>query len=57
MFFAIDKVIGLRVKPEIEDAGIDEAYHGIGSYPEFLGIGMGTQAPAKPSGVLPSATD
>ncbi len=57
MFFAIDKAIGLRVKPEIEDAGIDEAYHGIGSYPEFIGIGMGTQVPAKPSGVLPSATD
>ncbi len=57
MFIAIDKAIGLRVKPEIEDAGIDEAYHGIGSYPEFIGIGMGTQAPAKPSGVLPSATD
>ena len=36
MFFIIDKVIGLRVSAEVEDNGIDMAYHGIGSYPEFV---------------------
>ena len=38
MFFLIDKTIGLRVSPEVEDAGIDMAYHGIGSYPEFVPV-------------------
>jgi Amt family ammonium transporter len=36
MFYVIDKTIGLRVSTEVEIAGIDLAYHGIGSYPEFL---------------------
>lgn len=35
MFFLIDKTIGLRISPEVERAGIDLAYHGIHSYPEF----------------------
>ncbi len=38
MFFIIDKVIGLRVTAEVEDEGIDMAYHGIGSYPEFVPV-------------------
>ena len=38
MFQAIDKTIGLRVKPEVESAGIDLEYHGIESYPEFAGV-------------------
>lgn len=38
MFYVIDKVIGLRVRPEIERSGLDLAYHGIESYPEFDGI-------------------
>jgi len=51
MFFLIDKTIGLRVSPEVEDAGIDMAYHGIGSYPEFVPVMdpaplPGTTAPA-----------
>jgi len=36
MFYVIDKTVGLRVSSEVETAGIDLAYHGIGSYPEFL---------------------
>jgi Amt family ammonium transporter len=36
MFYVIEKTIGLRVSAEVEIAGIDLAYHGIGSYPEFL---------------------
>jgi hypothetical protein len=31
----IKRTIGLRVSPEVEAAGIDLAYHGIESYPEF----------------------
>jgi Amt family ammonium transporter len=38
MFFVIDKTVGLRVKPEVEASGLDLAYHGIESYPEFDGI-------------------
>jgi len=38
MFFVIDKTVGLRVKPEVEISGLDLAYHGIESYPEFDGI-------------------
>ena len=38
MFQAIDKTIGLRVKPEVESVGIDLEYHGIESYPEFAGV-------------------
>jgi hypothetical protein len=38
MFYLIDKVFGLRVSPAVERAGIDLAYHGIGSYPEFVNI-------------------
>ena len=39
MFKLIDKTIGLRVSPTVEDEGIDLAYHGVGSYPEFAGNG------------------
>ena len=35
MFVLIQRFIGLRVSPEVEAAGIDLAYHGIESYPEF----------------------
>ena len=35
MFTVIKRTIGLRVSPEVEAAGIDLAYHGIESYPEF----------------------
>ncbi len=35
MFYAIKKTIGLRVAPEVEASGIDLAYHGIESYPEW----------------------
>ena len=43
MFWAIRNTIGLRVAPEVEDSGLDLAYHGIESYPEFStnnGMGM-----------------
>jgi len=38
MFAAIRYFVGLRVSPEIEAAGLDLAYHGIESYPEFAGV-------------------
>ena len=38
MFFIINRTIGLRVSPEVEASGIDLAYHGIESYPEFSSI-------------------
>lgn len=52
MFYLIKKTIGLRVSAEIEDEGIDEAYHGIPSYPDFVRSDQGfvdTTAPAYPS--------
>jgi Amt family ammonium transporter len=36
LFLVIKRTVGLRVTPEVETAGIDVAYHGIGSYPEFV---------------------
>lgn len=38
MFAAIKGLVGLRVPPEIESAGLDLALHGIESYPEFAGV-------------------
>ena len=40
MFYAIDKTVGLRVSAEVEAAGIDLAFHGIQSYPEFNGADL-----------------
>lgn len=57
MFFVIDKVFGLRVTPAIEKEGIDLAYHGIGSYPEFTGYGQGEEAPVFRDDMIPSPTD
>ncbi|MBE2198995.1 MAG: ammonium transporter [Anaerolinea sp.] len=57
MFYAIDKVIGLRVPAAVEAAGIDLAYHGIGSYPEFISYGLETGAPHLRDEMLPSPTD
>jgi len=34
-FWLIKKVRGLRISAEVEEAGIDGAYHGVLSYPEF----------------------
>ncbi|MCB8968483.1 MAG: ammonium transporter [Ardenticatenaceae bacterium] len=56
MFYAIDKIIGLRVPAAVEVAGIDMAYHGIGSYPEFTGYGLESDAPIMKD-VLPAPTD
>ncbi|MCA9972561.1 MAG: ammonium transporter [Anaerolineales bacterium] len=55
MFFAIDRTIGLRVPAEVEVAGIDLAYHGIDSYPEFLN--GGSEPVDVPVAPLPSPTD
>jgi Amt family ammonium transporter len=55
MFYGIQKTLGLRVSAEVEEAGIDLAYHGIGSYPEFF-----PETPKKPAGLpgkVPVATD
>jgi Amt family ammonium transporter len=57
MFYIIKRTIGLRVSPEVEAGGLDLAYHGIESYPEFdsndqprkESIGLGSPIPA-PSG-------
>jgi len=38
MFAAIKQFVGLRVPSEVESAGLDLAYHGIESYPEFAGV-------------------
>lgn len=38
MFAAIKRLVGVRVPPEVESAGLDLAYHGIESYPEFAGV-------------------
>lgn len=38
LFLIIKNTIGLRVTPEVEESGIDVAYHGVGSYPEFVDI-------------------
>lgn len=37
VFFVIKHTIGLRVSDKVEEDGIDLAYHGIESYPEFTG--------------------
>ena len=61
MFYAIDKVIGLRVAPEVERRGIDLHYHGVQSYPEFDTVELKDKeaeqawAPTKPGGAM--ATD
>ena len=44
MFLGIQRTIGLRVSAKVEDEGIDLAYHGIESYPEFTG---GVEVPRK----------
>jgi len=56
LFYAIKKVMGLRISPEIEEAGIDLAYHGIGSYPEFIPEGK-EMTPVFLSEVVQGATD
>jgi Amt family ammonium transporter len=38
LFLGIKFLVGLRVSPEVESAGIDLYYHGIESYPEFAGV-------------------
>lgn len=61
MFYVIDKVIGLRVAPDVEKNGIDLHYHGVQSYPEFDTVELPDSeageawAPAKPGGAM--ATD
>ena len=64
MFVLIQRFIGLRVSPEVEAAGIDLAFHGIESYPEFDAVELrGIQvrdwdADLTPrGGVLPQAGD
>jgi Amt family ammonium transporter len=36
LFLVIRRTVGLRVTEEVETTGIDLAYHGVGSYPEFV---------------------
>jgi Amt family ammonium transporter len=38
IFLVIKNTVGLRVSPKVEAEGIDLTYHGIESYPEFLGM-------------------
>ena len=56
MFYLIDKTIGLRVPEDVEIAGIDLEYHGIGSYPEFIS-GKSKKPASVPGDALPSPTD
>jgi Amt family ammonium transporter len=37
LFLTIKKTFGLRVSPKVEAEGIDLEFHGIESYPEFVG--------------------
>lgn len=58
MFYAIKKTLGLRVSAAVEEEGIDLAYHGIGSYPEFIENGSKKQPVSYPGHeALPSPTD
>jgi len=57
MFYLIDRTVGLRVPQSVEDAGIDIAYHGIGSYPEFTEVVKDTKAQPRVGDILPSPTD
>ncbi|MFZ0547056.1 MAG: hypothetical protein WAM60_16545, partial [Candidatus Promineifilaceae bacterium] len=59
MFFLIDKTIGLRVSSEVETAGIDLAYHGIGSYPEFVAptVSEDSESAVTSSGAIPAPGD
>jgi Amt family ammonium transporter len=52
LFYIIKRTIGLRVAPEVEDNGLDMAYHGIESYPEF--DSKEVPHPRKESGAMPS---
>jgi Amt family ammonium transporter len=55
MFIVISKTIGLRVSAEVEDEGIDMAYHGIPCYPDFVHHGDDDQGFIE--GPLSSPTD
>ncbi|MBN1201279.1 MAG: ammonium transporter [Anaerolineae bacterium] len=57
MFRIIDAVIGLRVPPEVEKAGIDGFYHGAYSYPEFTSsYGLPTAKAVSPEAIsMPSS--
>ncbi len=52
LFYILKRTIGLRVAPEVEDNGLDMAYHGIESYPEF--DSKEVPHPRKESGAMPS---
>lgn len=56
MFFVINRTIGLRVKPEVEASGIDLAYHGIESYPEFSSSSSTPTSPTDLSGAIPATS-
>ncbi|RMD50106.1 MAG: ammonium transporter [Candidatus Thermofonsia bacterium] len=57
MFYLIDKTIGLRVSEQVEADGIDLAYHGIGSYPEFIAKESGKMPTSLHGQLSPSPTD
>lgn len=49
MFSLIKAIVGLRVSPEEEMAGLDLAEHGNIAYPDFRGSGMDVEAPTASS--------
>jgi Amt family ammonium transporter len=53
----IDLAIGLRVKEDEEEAGLDVAVHGETAYVPWAGTADGTTAAAAASPVSPSATE
>ncbi|GAB4271719.1 MAG: ammonium transporter [Candidatus Promineifilaceae bacterium] len=57
MFYLINKTIGLRVSEQVEEDGIDLAYHGIGSYPEFIAKESNKTPTSMPGYLSPSPTD
>ena len=55
MFTIISRTVGLRVSAEVEETGIDMAYHGVPSYPDFVHTDQGFVE--RPATAYSSATD
>jgi Amt family ammonium transporter len=54
LFKLIDLVIGMRVAPEEEVAGLDLLEHGASAYPDFQTAHAGTGTPVDPADPLPA---
>jgi len=63
VFYVIKRTIGLRVEPEMEDAGLDITEHGMYGYPEqfipepeLVGYGAAPRVPAGRTAAAPVPT-